>query len=160
MTDLNRMLHFHHHFTTPYSPQLNGTVETVCKEVLRGYRALLSEFRLKETEWPEVIEIVQSVLKHSVRPSLVNRDPITVLTGRPANNSLSSVVPPVVEQTYSSDLVKAQGLMEIDSIMNAVDEMHKVCPRNVLGSASKPLSLTIEKQAYKLSISKLTTLFL
>ncbi|CDF36397.1 unnamed protein product [Chondrus crispus] len=42
----------------------------MCKEVLRAVRALLSEFRLKKTEWPSVIRIVQSVLSHSSRPSL------------------------------------------------------------------------------------------
>ena len=129
MAGLNRALHSHHHFTTPYSPQSNVTVETVCKEVLRGCRALLSEFRLKETEWPEVIDMVQSVLNHSVRPSLGNRAPVTVFTGRPADNPLSALVPPVVEHAHSLELVKAQRLMEIESIMNAVDAMAQRCVR-------------------------------
>jgi len=47
---VNRQLHSHHHFTTPNCPQSNGTVETVCKEVLLAIRVLLSEFRLKKSE--------------------------------------------------------------------------------------------------------------
>ena len=45
---VNRRLYARHHFTTAYCPQSNGTVEAVCKEVLRACRALLSEFQLKE----------------------------------------------------------------------------------------------------------------
>ena len=90
---VNRMLYARHHFTTAYCPQSNGTVETVCKEVLRACRALLSEFRLQESEWPVVIPLIQSVLNHSVRPSLGDRAPITVFTGLPADNPLRTVFP-------------------------------------------------------------------
>ena len=65
MDRINRGLHCHHHFTTPITPQENGTVGGVCPEVLRCCRALLSEFRMNETEWPFVLPIIQSVLNHS-----------------------------------------------------------------------------------------------
>lgn len=52
MNGLNLDLHGHHHFTTLYSLQSNGTVENVRKEVLRAGRAILSEFRIKESKWP------------------------------------------------------------------------------------------------------------
>lgn len=58
MTVVNRRLHSHYEFTTPYCPQSNTTVETVCNEVLRACRALLSEFRVKEAEWPIVFLLV------------------------------------------------------------------------------------------------------
>lgn len=41
-----------HHFTTAYTPWANGTVERVCREVLRAYRALQSEWRLTPQDWP------------------------------------------------------------------------------------------------------------
>ena len=33
-----------HHFTSAYYAQINGSVEVVCREVIRGTRALLSEY--------------------------------------------------------------------------------------------------------------------
>eukprot|EP00171_Calliarthron_tuberculosum_P018475 IDg18475t1 len=89
MKALNKALHAHHHFTTPSSPKSNGTVETVRKEVLRASRAFLSEFRLKPSEWPSV---VQSILNHSVRPSLNNRAPITVFSGLLADNPIRKLL--------------------------------------------------------------------
>lgn len=68
MNRFNNYSHAHHHFTTPKSPKSNGTVETVCKEVIRACRTLMSEFRLKPSEWTLVIRIVQSILNHSFGP--------------------------------------------------------------------------------------------
>ena len=43
LEDFARELRSHHHFTTTYSPWSNGSVERICREVLRACRALLSE---------------------------------------------------------------------------------------------------------------------
>ena len=64
MSQLNRELHAFHDFTTPYHPQSNGTVESICKESLRAARALISESRRMLVEWSSVIRMVQSILNH------------------------------------------------------------------------------------------------
>ena len=125
MERLNRQLHAHHHFTTPYCPQSNGTVETVCKEVLRAVRALLSEFRLKEKEWPEVLPLLQSILNHSVRPSLNNEAPITVFTGLPADNPLRTLIQPGSMNVSSIDVVKAQKIINFKKMQGSLEKMHK-----------------------------------
>ena len=125
MRDLNRKLHGYHHFTTPYSPQSNGTVETVCKEVLRACRALLSEFRMTKKEWPLVLPLIQSILNHSVRPTLGNRAPITAFTGLPADNPLCSISPPAVESVKSIDEVRARRLINVQGIVKALDSIHR-----------------------------------
>jgi len=108
MTRQNRHLHGHHHLTTPYCPQSNGTVETVCREVLRVLRALSSEFRLKETEWPTVVPILQTILNHTKRSGLGNRAPITAFMGLPADNPLRTLLPADrPQQVQSIDLIKA-----------------------------------------------------
>jgi len=48
-----------HHFTTAYSPWANGSVERICREVLRATKALISEWKLSPKEWPAVTEAVQ-----------------------------------------------------------------------------------------------------
>ena len=42
MDELTREFHAAHHFTTAYSPWANGSVERICREVLRACKALLS----------------------------------------------------------------------------------------------------------------------
>lgn len=78
---INRALHSHHHFNVANTPQANDTVERVCREVLRCSRALLSEFRMKEEEWPLLLPVVQTALNHVKRSNLGDREPITVFTG-------------------------------------------------------------------------------
>jgi transposase InsO family protein len=40
-------LHVTHRFSPAYTPRANGTVESVCKQVLRASRALLADFKLQ-----------------------------------------------------------------------------------------------------------------
>lgn len=44
-----------HHFTLAYCPWSNGTVEVVCRELLRATKAILSELQLPHKTWPSVI---------------------------------------------------------------------------------------------------------
>ena len=122
---LNRMLRARHHFTTAYCPQSNGTVEVVCKEVLRACRALLSEFRMKESEWPSVVPIIQSVLNHSKRPSLGNRAPVTVFCSLPADNPLRTVFPADTSKVQTLSETRAQRLINVESLEKRIEEMHK-----------------------------------
>ena len=125
MDAVNKALHTHHHFTAPNTPQTNGTVERVCREVLRGCRALLSEFRLKEKDWPLVLPIVQSVLDHSKLDSLGGRAPITMFTGLPADNPLRLIVPPSHAKPKQLDEIKALRLMNVESLAEALQTMHR-----------------------------------
>jgi len=127
---VNRQLHSHHHFTTPNCPQSNGTVETVCKEVLRATRALLSEFRLKESEWPSVIRVIQSILNHSVRPSLGNRAPITVFCGLPSDNPLRTLLGSEVQGTATLDFVNAQRIIRAEKLSKSLDAIHREVAQN------------------------------
>ena len=73
--NLSKELFVKHHFTTAYSPWANGTVERVCREVLRACKALLHEFRLASNDWPAVTECLQSVINHAPLTRLGLRDP-------------------------------------------------------------------------------------
>ena len=65
LQDLANVFRIGHHFTTAYSPWANGSVERVCREVIRACQALLGEWRLAPMDWPAVSECVQSVLNQS-----------------------------------------------------------------------------------------------
>ena len=73
--NLSKELWAKHHFTTAYSTLANGTLERVCREVLRACKALLHEFRLAPKDWPAVTEFLQSVIDHTPSIRLELRDP-------------------------------------------------------------------------------------
>ena len=64
MDALKKKLGAHHHFTTPYCPWANGTVEVVNRSILRTVKTLLSEMKLHFDEWPSLLLQVQSALNH------------------------------------------------------------------------------------------------
>jgi IS30 family transposase len=69
-----------HHFTTANCPWSNGTIESACKQVIRAFRAVLSELKMYADEWPEVVNMVQSVLNNYLSTRLNKRTPMQVFT--------------------------------------------------------------------------------
>lgn len=99
---LNEELHTKYHFTEAYCPWANGTIERVCREVLRATKALLSEMKLPPTDWPSVSECSKSVLSQAPLPKLGLRDktkpgifrtPLEVFTGHTPRQPLLRALP-------------------------------------------------------------------
>jgi Integrase core domain/Integrase zinc binding domain len=67
---VQKKLRAKHHFTTANCPWSNGTIESACKQVIRAFRAVLSEMKMYADEWPEVVNMVQSVLNNSLSTRL------------------------------------------------------------------------------------------
>jgi transposase InsO family protein len=44
-----------HPFATANCPWSNGTIQSTCKQVIRAFRAVLSELKMYADEWPEVV---------------------------------------------------------------------------------------------------------
>jgi hypothetical protein len=70
-----------HHFTTANFPKSNGTIESACKQVIRIFCAVLFELYMYANEWPEVMNLVQSVLNDSLSTRLNKRTAMQVFTG-------------------------------------------------------------------------------
>jgi hypothetical protein len=121
---MRQALHSQHHFTTAYTPWANGTVERACRDVLRASRALLSEFRLRSDQWPEVAPIVQLVLNNSPSPQRGNIAPLTAFTGREPDSPLRSLVFTVADATLSLDMIRAQQLVHIEALRSTIDNLH------------------------------------
>jgi transposase InsO family protein len=69
-----------HHFTTANCPWSNGTIESACKQVIRAFRAVLSDLKMYADEWPEVVNMAQSGLNNSSSTKLNKRTPMQVFT--------------------------------------------------------------------------------
>ena len=62
---LTKALRVPHDFTLPYTSWSNGAVERLGREVLRVFRATLSELRLPSKKWPALVPVLQSAINIS-----------------------------------------------------------------------------------------------
>jgi transposase InsO family protein len=69
-----------HHLITANCPLSNGIIESACKQVIRDFRTVLSELKMYSDEYPEVVNMVQSVLNNSLSTRLNKRTPMQVFT--------------------------------------------------------------------------------
>jgi hypothetical protein len=113
------------HFTTAYTPWSNGTIERLCKEVLRAIRAQLAELHLSFTRWTQVVDFAQSVLKQTPSKQRGGIAPVTAFTGLPADSPLLSVLDTATCVTQSFTFVRAQQLSNIEALKQSLYEIHK-----------------------------------
>ena len=135
IAELTSELRVHHHFTTAYSPWANGTVERVCREVLRATRSLCSEWKLAPRDWPAVTECVQGVLNHAPLRGLglrdckkpgVYRTPMEVFTGHVPTRPLMRALPVAkYKMARSKDEIRLRQIVDIDATQSALESMHK-----------------------------------
>lgn len=115
-----------HHVTTAYCPQANGTIERLCREVLRSLRALESEFRLGSQDWPSLTNMLQNVMNMSYLRRL-GRSPIEAAFGR--NIRSYSLRPTgskeLLAQCNSITEAHARQLVNIRMLLESLDEIHK-----------------------------------
>jgi hypothetical protein len=125
METISQTLRTRHNFTKTNSPWANGIVERLCREVLRATRALLSEFKLRTTQWTEIHRIVQSVLNNTPSPHRNNIAPVTAFTGLPPSTPLLSITPSPKSQSLQLTEIRPRQLMEIELLQSTIDNVHK-----------------------------------
>jgi hypothetical protein len=112
-----------HHFTTANCRWSYGTIESACKKVRRAFRAVLSELKMYADEWPEVANMIQSVLNNSLSTRLNKRAPMQVFT-------YAETTPPAlilkdnVPVNAPFDFIKARKFMEVEKLSKAMTEIH------------------------------------
>lgn len=82
MRQLTPALKINHRFSPAFTPHANGTVEAVCKQVLRSARSLLVDFGLQPDDWSKVLPLIQSVINHSTSSHLAGKSAMAAFTGR------------------------------------------------------------------------------
>jgi hypothetical protein len=129
------------HFTTANCPWSNGTIESACKQVIRAFRAVLSELQMYADEWPEVVNMVQSVLNNSLSTRLNKRTPMQVFTGHAETTPLAVMLKDNVPVNAPLDYIKAQKLMEVEKLSKAMTEI----PAQVAEKATRDRKAAIQK---------------
>ncbi|KAH9140433.1 hypothetical protein AeRB84_015334, partial [Aphanomyces euteiches] len=122
---MRRMFGSHHHFVTPHCPWANGTVEVVNRLIVRTLKALCSEMRLKATEWPSLLPLVQSALNQQPADRLGGEAPVKAFTGLGATPPLTGIVRADEADPKTIDWVKSEMAKYMADLAIALEEMHK-----------------------------------
>ena len=108
-----------------HSPWANGTVESMMSQILRVLRALLSEWRMQEQDWPTLVPIVQSILNHAPSFRLGGRAPIEAYMGLSAARPLSTLVHPEMKTIKSIEEIDESLKQELRLLALRRNELHE-----------------------------------
>jgi hypothetical protein len=119
------------HFTSANCPWSNGTTESACKQVIRAFRAVLSELKMYADEWPEVVNLVQSVLNNYLLIRLNKRTPMKFFTGHSETTLLALMLKENVPVNGPRNFIIAQNILEVDKLSKAMTEIYTQCQREL-----------------------------
>jgi hypothetical protein len=85
---------------------------------------VLSELKIYADEWPEVVNMVQSVLNNSLSTRLNKRTLMQVFTGHAETTPLALLLKDNAPVNASLNFIKAQKLMEVEKLLKAMTKIH------------------------------------
>ena len=138
LKDISERTSTKHHVTVAYSPWANGTVETMMSQILKVFRAILSEWRMPIEHWPVLVPIVQSALNHAPSARLGGRAPIEVFTGQSGTRPLDSLRHPETKEVLTLKDISAAVELEFQKLQLRRNELH---------SATAQIASNLRKQA-------------
>jgi hypothetical protein len=88
---------------------------------MRDFRAVLSELKMCADEWPEVVNLVQSVLNNSLSTRQNRRTPMQVFTGHAGTTPLALMLK---DNVPVFDFIKVQMVMEVEMLPKVMTDIH------------------------------------
>ena len=123
--EMRRVFGSHHHFTLALCPWSNGTVEILNSIFVKLVRILLSEFKLRRTQWSIVVPIAISAINFYPSARLGGIAPVTGFTALPATHPLDAFIHPVTKAVVSVAEVIEKQKDHIKETQLALENMHK-----------------------------------
>ena len=120
-----------HHFTLPYCRWSNGAVERLRKELIRTFRALLSEYQAKFDEWTDLLPVVQSVINSSLSPQRGKMAPMTAFLGRESTLSISPFLRSTTSTTVSLESAVLERTVNVQNLSDHMDALHPLVNASV-----------------------------
>ena len=147
---LRKQMKSGHHFTLAYCPWLNGTVDVVCRELIRTTRALLSEFQLPQSAWPQFLPVIQSILNNTILRRLGKLCPLTAFTGLPQDTPLASINSRLGKKTSMRSIEGIRSIQNeyVQKLQTALEGLHK----KVEAESNKKRKSAIESHNMKTNI--------
>jgi hypothetical protein len=131
ITEINRKLRSHHHFTTAYSPFANGSIEIIVKDFLTTLKKLRFETNTPAKQWQSLLPMIQFALNHSPRKDKCNLSPVEIMTGIKPSNDLDAIFAPF-NAKFSSKPLPLQDLKKhVEELAVSLSLMHKAVDEDV-----------------------------
>lgn len=115
-----------HHFTLPYTPWSNGSVERLGKELIGVFWYTGSEFKIRLDEWYYVLLLVQSALNNALYPSRGNIAPLTAFTGMKHTPPISTFLLTETVKPVTVTELQRQRCFNVNSLVKIMKELHPV----------------------------------
>lgn len=138
---LTKGLQSRHHFTLPYCPWSNGAVERLGNELLRIFRAVLSETQLPKDEWPQLLPIFQSAINNSPSPARSNIAPITAFTGAPPSRPIDTFMRAIDSTPVTLTEAQTERELNINSLIAHMDNLHPLIHQQLQKDRSRSRSV-------------------
>jgi hypothetical protein len=90
---------------------------------------VLSELKMYADEWPEVVNMVQSVLNNYLSTRLNMRTPMQVFTGHAETTPLALMLKDNVFVNAPLEFIKEQKIVEVEKLSTAVEAVEYGDPR-------------------------------
>ncbi len=125
VAELKTITNIQHHITIAYTPQANGSVERINKEIKSLIRALCSEYRIGIEKWTDILPLVQFILNNTGSKRLNDYCPLKIFTGLEPNNVLETILldEKIVHIKYLADFQK-QYQQHILNLQQELQSMH------------------------------------
>lgn len=127
---VTKTLRVPHHFTLPYTPWSNGAVERLGKEVIRTFRALVSEFQMDFSEWPDLLPI-QSALNNAPSPQRGNTPPITAFLGLEPTPPIATFIRTAKTQPMTVKAALLEKFVNIEALKTKIANQHSLVQSNL-----------------------------
>lgn len=101
------------------------------KEVLRIFRATLSEMQLPITEWPALVPILQSALNNSQSPQRGNRAPITIFLGQKPSTPNSVFKTPSSGKLVTLTAAAQERIQNLDNTKIILEHLHPLIEKDL-----------------------------
>jgi hypothetical protein len=141
----------HHHFTLPYTPHCNGSVEIVNRSIKKVLRTSLLEQNLKSSDWAYLLPMVMNVINGSISKRLDNLSPRQVYMGLPQFDPVSIIFCPHLHEKILTPKWSEQSVSVKEAfaeLQEALNDMHQTV------DASKLKVREAAHKAYRKKIGK------
>ena len=121
---LSRLYNVSHHFTVPYCPWSNGSVERANRDIKALLKVILKEAKLPEYNWPFILPAVMNVINQTPSERLGGLAPKQVYLGIDAYNPFHVLFAPSLKVGYIR-LDSAKIKSHTKQLQQTLDALHQ-----------------------------------
>lgn len=125
LEDLAKRADIHHHFTLPYCPWSNGSVEIVNRSIKKVLRTAILEQNLQTSDWPYLLPMVMNVINGGISRRLGNYCPRQVYMGLPGFDPFTIIYNPTWDGLKEISLDSNDIKSAFEELQEDLDLMHR-----------------------------------